>query len=359
MKTDGQVLLRLTEDYVSAILDQLDHESASPMANARKSERHAYRARVIVEWLAPEGSQRATVATRNLSRTGVAFLTTRFVYPGTRCRARLISALNIAQVVDATVVRCRYLSNTTGVHEVGCQFDKAIDVTIFQPAACTPKVLLAGFEPSRANLFSILTKRLQTQVNSISSLEDCAKSVADETYDIVLMDFDRDCGSCDFARRQRELGYFRPLVSLTLRDVDDAAEKCRTEECDACVLARVHRDDLVPLIDGVRLEPVVSDHAGDATVRPLIDEFVHTLPALVKAIETAYREHQDAALIDVVQQLRLVADTTGFDAISAACDRLCGDGKIPESTVERRNRLAHLVQVCLGARLASGGGSAD
>ena len=357
MAVDSKVLLRLTEEYVTKILDQLDRDQASAAANARKSERHTYRAKVIVEWIVNDGAHRAAVATRNLSRHGLGFLTTRFVYPGTRCRVRLISALNIAQVSEATVMRCRYLSGTTGVHEVGVKFDQPIDVSIFQPSACVPRVLLAGFDETRANMISLLLRRLQTQVEVQENIDEAQRLATEQPFDLLVFDADATQSPCDLIRRMREEGYFRRVMSLSLTEKSKAliAQKCCEDKCRACDLGRMNAEDMLPQVDAVRIEPVVSDLAADASMRPLINQMVCSLRTIAEGVEEAHRAKDDEKLARLLTQLCVSAETTGFESIAEACRALMPNEKLIECQVERRNLLASLAQRCLGARLAGGG----
>lgn len=118
-----------------AILDQLDQASRSAgpgrAAPKERAPRFAYRhARLPMIVLQPGGGTTPMIVTsRNLSTSGVGILSEGFLHRGSKCVVALITLSGQNASVPGTVVHCRHIRGR--VHEVGIQFDAAIDIAQF------------------------------------------------------------------------------------------------------------------------------------------------------------------------------------------------------------------------------------
>lgn len=118
-----------------AILDQLDEASRSAgpgrAAPRERAPRFAYRpARLPMVVLQPGGGTTAMIVTsRNLSTSGIGILSEGFLHRGSKCVVALIPLHGENKSVPGTVVHCRHIRGR--VHEVGIQFDTAIDIALF------------------------------------------------------------------------------------------------------------------------------------------------------------------------------------------------------------------------------------
>ena len=86
-----------------------DHE-IDDWVVGEQAERYPYRTYSAIE-LARNGAAAGvqTIASRNVSRGGIAFLAGQFIYQGTACRVALVPPHGRAEVVPGRVVRCRYV----------------------------------------------------------------------------------------------------------------------------------------------------------------------------------------------------------------------------------------------------------
>ncbi|MEM9559851.1 MAG: PilZ domain-containing protein [Planctomycetota bacterium] len=73
------------------------------------------------------------LACRNISRRGLGFLHSSFVYPGTRVRARLPRLDGSAASVSGAVVRCDHREGV--VHEIGVRLDEPIELEAYLRAS--------------------------------------------------------------------------------------------------------------------------------------------------------------------------------------------------------------------------------
>ena len=133
--------LQISEDKQEAIFDHLDKQTKPDTASeARQFQRIAYResARVIVQLQHPDGSECVRVVrTRNISRSGIAFLYDRSMNPGSECGIVLRTLSDEWMRIQSTVVRCRMVSD--GAHEVGVRFRELIDVKQFVDSSGQPR----------------------------------------------------------------------------------------------------------------------------------------------------------------------------------------------------------------------------
>jgi hypothetical protein len=139
-----------------AILDQLDHASRSAVpgraAPRERAPRFAYRhARLPMIVLQPGGGTTPMiVASRNLSTSGIGILSEGFLHRGSKCVVALIALDGQSTSVPGIVVHCRHIRGR--VHEVGVQFDAAIDVALFlKPEASGPAGAAPGTSPPPPN----------------------------------------------------------------------------------------------------------------------------------------------------------------------------------------------------------------
>lgn len=126
-----------------AILDQLDQASRSAgpgrAAPKERAPRFAYRhARLPMIVLQPGGGTTPMIVTsRNLSTSGIGILSEGFLHRGSKCVVALTALDGQSRSVPGTVVHCRHIRGR--VHEVGIQFDAAIDIALFlKPETNTP-----------------------------------------------------------------------------------------------------------------------------------------------------------------------------------------------------------------------------
>ncbi len=140
---DVQTRLRTNPATIQDWLDRLDHDTKPPRGlDVRLSPRVPFRATDVVLELS-SGSSRATrhaAAGRNLSREGIGLLTSRFAYPGTRCRVAFADSSETMPRLTGQVRRCRYVVGSGTLYEIGIEFDRPVDVTHLttaQPADST------------------------------------------------------------------------------------------------------------------------------------------------------------------------------------------------------------------------------
>ncbi len=355
---ETHLALRLTDRKIAELLDALDSQSLAPQATARRTPRFVYRFRVVVEFLNAEGDERVAVATRNLSRDGIGFLINRYVYPGARCRFRLISEFNYSEVVEGTVARCRLLSGTAGVHEVGCEFNKPIDVSLFHPSASSLRILLVGFDEARAEVLRKVVERFNVGVDVAISPENALEQTRESFYDLILSDLDSsEKMGCEAVRALRQSGYVLPIVSLTVQAAADAPVCAGDKPCLHCKISQISQEQFIPLLKQLRSEPVISNLARDPSMHAAINGVVQRLRAEVQSLQQVFSAGDTPGVLKILDRLVMLSSTTGFsqirDAVQAARYTL-ERAALPH---ESREALAEVIRTCRAARPASAAGN--
>jgi CheY-like chemotaxis protein len=348
--------LRVDPQTVTAALNRLDAEARPPaVLDLRQAERYAYRTYSVIELARGDAAVGAQpVASRNVSRGGVAFLANQFIYHGTACRVTLVSPHGRPEVVTGRVVRCRYLIGSGSLYEVGVKFDRLVDVALLVPGARRVNVLLLHEAATTHQLIGGLLKPLSADLTCLSTDQEAVTTVLSRDFDLVLIDLEsRTFDAFAVTQQLRGGGYVGPIVGLAI----DAGVRLRARCADAGLTGYipkpVTRESLRSLISSLAGEPLLSTLAGDPELTPLINQFVAGLRARVQQLVLAI-EQQDLAVVgEVVRALRVEGGSYGFQPITDAAENLQGAIVRGEAPERIRSVLYELMNLCLTARPAT------
>ncbi|MBI5863073.1 MAG: PilZ domain-containing protein [Planctomycetes bacterium] len=360
--------VRLTDQSLGHLLKKLDDGKVSEVArNARRSQRYQFRMRAIVEFVTGKESSVEAVPCRNLSRDGISFLTGRFVYPGTLCRIRLVSEFNQSNIVEAKVIRCRYISGTAGVHEVGAVFSDPVDIGLYHRGANSVRALLVTDDRTSSGLIAGQLTRHGAETTIADSPEAGISAALSGAFELVVLDHDSPTlNSCEVIEQLRARGYVRPLASLSINPSDAAAPKCPSatkdvepqggekgecRQCGACMRVSLMGPSLGKLIESLHCEPVISSLASSPETASLINSFVFSLQERVAAIERACAAKKMDDVRALITRLGAFAGACGFEPIVDAAEALVAEVNEAEGLSSTgREKLTLLVQRCLAAR---------
>ena len=357
MDSSNHRMLRIDEGTISQILDRLDVEAGdSSSTNLRKSQRYPYRVRSVLACF-PQGEtvQSYTVACRNLSRDGIAFLIGQFFYSGTPCGVRLVSEYNRAIVATGRVVRCRYVPGTAGVHEVGVAFERPIDIEMFHRAAASVSILLLDDDLMQQHLLKQMLRKFSTEVTAVSNPDKAAETALATPFDLVLVNMEtKSFDACDFIAQLRQAGYVRPVSALTTLSQTELDElsKCRGS-CMACVPVALAPDSMASVVNTLQHEPVISSLAHDPEMAEIINQFVANMQAWTQQLQKASGADDKQEIIALARRLKMFAEGCGFEIIAEAAGAFEDACDTKASHRDCRDRLNTLIQLCLAARPAS------
>jgi len=348
--------IRKSEEEIQAILSRLESNSdSSSAANLRNSTRYSYRVQSLVAEF-PNQNQTIShaVPARNISREGVAFLLGSFVYPGTRCRVRLVSEYEHAQVISGVVKRCRYVEGSANVYEVGMKFDRPIDVATFQRDAARVSILLADEDTFHHQLVEKLLRSLSVDLVCVADGRTAVAEATARPFDLILMSI--DLPELDGLAAMKELrgnGYGRPIVAVTADTRAGVREEYLGAGFTECVDKPLRRDDLEAVVHRMKSQPLVSSLVQDPHMSELIDQFVNEIAQGVGQLEQAFAHQDQATLLRLARTLKGRAGACGFDAISAAAGALEDTVSSDAAPDTVRAELNELVRWCLSARPVS------
>ena len=347
--------LRLPDESIEQLLDQLDRAGEDVTNERRSSPRYDYRANSCIVQLQQPGSSAPiayAVSTRSLSASGFAFLHGAFVHVNTRCVIQLVSRAGAWYDISGAVVRCRHVDGL--VHEVCVKFDHPIDPGEFCAAAQKRTVLVVEDDESAFEIAAYHLKKLNAEVTHAKGGKEALTAAAKCRYTVVFMDIDMpEMDGLETVRRLRVENYRGAVVAVTALGDQETREQCLRAGCDAFLAKPYTREQLIKILDLVDHEPLISSLDGDPDARELISNFVERLPAIVREMEDACREEDLNHIKIATRRLRAQGSSVGFEPISDAAaevERLVEN----QATFEAlRGRIQDLVRWCMLARASS------
>ena len=338
-------------------LDRLDRKAGPPSGlDRRMSRRVTYRpgALTIELMQGDDVAAQHRVVGRNLSREGVGLLADRFVYPDTACRVRLGSPFGGEQLKAGRVARSRYLVGSGSLYEVGVEFDRPLDVTLFAPHARLIRILLVDAASATHDLVAGFLSPGCVELNRRANADEACAALKAEDYDLVLVDLNsQTCDAFALASRFRSEGYVGPVIGLATEEDAELQARCVAAGYTGYLAKPVLREDLQRLVESLADMPLVSSLAQDPSLAPLIDRFVAGLRERVSALAQAREANDLPTLGRLACELRAEAGSYGFAAITDEAAYLEAMLAL-DAPAERVGRAVHhLIDLCLRARPAS------
>lgn len=354
MKSGARNSLRLDRKRVADLISQLDAAGKwTTKVSARRSQRYDYRGYAIVEIVQPgREPESEAVPCRNISRDGASFLSGRFVHIGTPCRMRLVSAFNHAHVIEARVVRCRYIPGTAGVHEVGVNFATPIDVAMFHAEATSIRVLIVDDDAARSAILSAMLKCHAAECATAASAADAITMALASPFDLILANFDsQKLDACGLVRKLREQGYVRTIASVSTLGADRMSAHCTEAGCSDCKAIHLTEAGLVQLMTSLRAEPIVSTLPANPDSARVVNQFVFAMQEWVAALESACGSKDFATAREIIGRVEFFARGAGFEPIAdAAAEFSAKLGDNATMDRDRREQLNQFVRLALSAR---------
>lgn len=350
---DDRERVKRDQKFVKECLDKLDAGSNRNRKDTRTAPRHQYRVRELtVELTNPGGTIRRYAApTRNISSRGLGFIIGHFVYPGSICRATLVSIQNHELVQVGRVVRCRYLEGTGQLHEVGVKFDVPIEVGMFHRGAAPMRVLIADDDPVIHKLIPTLLKDVHCKFFSALGGKDVIRQARIAPFDLCLIDANMpDMDGLTVARELRNSGYSAPLVCVTANDDASFRTNCLTAGFDLWIAKPFRRDGLESIVTSVREDPVFSALVDEPQMAELIDAFVQDLPTKLRDLHLLIAKSEIGKLAPALHELRTSAGIYGFDVIADICHEIEDSLQEGVEVTVLRPLITRLTRVCRAAR---------
>ncbi len=352
----GSSQSRLSREFVRKALDLLDEQACEGTADFRNGERFNYRS-TSARCQTPAGStgwKQCEIVTRNISRTGVSFIVGQFLYPGSEARVTLTTLHKTAQELSGKIIRCRYLPGTGSLYEVGLQFSRQIDLTLFVRGAINTHILLIDYDEDFEAIFTQLLQLPSVKITHANSGMEALELTKQQSYDMVFVELlNPTMDGFATYRALRKQGFMQPIIACTADDDEKTRTLALEEGFDDFILKPLDRQSLESTIAMMRDEPIVSSLMDEPDMVPLIDEFVSKLSDKIRALEKAFREGDLAVVSRITRGLKANAGTLGFEVITEAARELERYLNQPEAPDELRKELNRLCRMCMAARPAT------
>ncbi len=356
MSSSSQLIrtIRLEDEKLNELIGKLDElaPNDSPEGKQRNHVRYSFRAHGCVIHMQQPGAAGTTayqVVTRNISAQGMAFLHGGYVHTGTECFVQLVSTHGAWIDVKARVVRCTFAQGN--IHDVGVLFDDEIEPGDFCPDAITTRVLLVEDEPTLAKLTLLYLQRLNAEADHAENGQIAVEMTSKQVYDVVLMDMEMPVmGGLDATRKMRENGYCAPIVALTALTRPEDREKSLQAGCNSHLNKPTTQEALAEALDSSKTEPLMSMFRGDEAMKPLIDEFVQSIPTTLRKIEEAVAADDASQIESITRSLKGEGKSFGFDPISELAAKVESGIQAGNDLNALKGKISELNEMCVLAR---------
>jgi DNA-binding NarL/FixJ family response regulator len=334
--------LGLHQRELADLLDQFDGFEAPPKNVKRDFVRWPFRRSAVpVKITHPNGiSAEISVACRNISRGGMAFLHRGYLHTGTRCTVRLPHPEAGELVVDGWVARCQHRAGL--VHEIGVAFSEEIDVRdLLRPDPLSDcftleKVDVENLEgavlhvdPSEADQKIVRHFLRSTRIRVATAFTPTdAQPHLGGAWDVIIADTNLpEGGGAKFVRALREKGHSGAII-VTTSDTSPAGRRNIEQiEADAFLSKPLAQSVLIRAVAEFILGGRDASRPSVGTLTPDHPDyqsavgFALTLRHAAKKLEDTVRREDAATCRTLCQQLAASAPPLGFSALG----KLAGD----------------------------------
>jgi CheY-like chemotaxis protein len=326
-------------DKVFSVLDRLDAMDDGSFRNRRNSSRNTYRKLdVPVRVYHPGGSSAVrTVATRNLSASGIGFLYPSFLHLGTKVEVVLNRRLGGEDVIRGATVFCSHVGGV--FHQIGVKFDQKIFTNLYldagqtteepvEPATSSDKDLVGKIlyvEDNQTDLvqFKHFLKSTRLDVTGVLTGKEAVQAVANRSFDLLLTDLNLESTTGEaLIPELRTAGYTGPIYLVTgestparLMGAQQAgALGILSKPYDQSKLHALLRTWL-KITDG---EPLISSVANQPDMLILLPKYVSGLKELANELKSQLETDNLNRLRHVCTSLKGTASSYGFAPIADA-----------------------------------------
>lgn len=350
----------VTDRDLALMLSHLDASTPPQEASRRLHRRFNYRVRSCRVKIAQPGSASADcflVQTRNISAGGLSFLHGAFVHTESRVTVQLITQHGAWHDVTGTVTFCRYVDR--GMHEIGVKFDNEVRPYDYCAGAMVFSFLLVEDDDELARLAMHHMKAMKLDVERAENGQVALDMAAETDYDCILMDIQMPImDGLQATRSLRERGFLGSIVAMTAHSSPGDREAALEAGCDEFMAKPAGRETYERVIEALKREPIESIYQNDASMRPLLADFVKGLPAVVRKLEESFLSEGRPGFDDALKDIEGRAASYGYETIADAAEAI-GRAIREEDPAERIERLFQaLMSQCMQVRAPRGDGGA-
>jgi CheY-like chemotaxis protein len=364
--------LGITREDMESLLNRLDAGAPAAQAHTKRmASRFEYRSASVPLVLSPAGGSPMAVAVvaRNISRSGLGFLHSAFMHPGTPVIALLRHLKGNDVQVAGKISRCRHVERH--IHELGMKFERDIDVRQFVPldhlgqqfslenveaARLSGRVLLvADFEFDREIIAFMLADTGIDLVKTRTILEGL-RHVKSEPVDLILADYDLGVGTgLDLLKQIRGAGLMTPVVIVSSDASTAARQAIRSAQPDAFLSKPITRAALMAAIAEFTVigaarraatTDVTTTLAPDSPLIPLATKFAADLESIANDLATLIERGATDDYLRLATRIAGTASALGYAPLTQVAEIAIRAVNAAASIEESAVAASSLVSAC-------------
>jgi len=332
--------LGLGKTELDTILESLDAPTAGAQSVRRESARLQFRINgVPLEITQPGGGQtKILVAGRNLSRSGLGFLHSSYMHPGTQVTTILPHKNMGLQRIDGVLVRCRHV--TRHIHDCGVRFKEPINLRDYidmesqsqafscekvDPTALKGTLLVIAEYRIEASCIESMLTETRLDVCLTPDLTE-GFEYAVKGADLILCDHAFEGGSgLEFIEKVRSAGVRCPILIMSADTSPQVTAAVRDAHATGFLAKPIQKDLLLRALAEFMLGTAGRDVEGPhvSTSLPansplliLAEKFVDDLKTCATLVETLAKKNDVEAIRRQVLRISGAAPALGFDPVA-------------------------------------------
>lgn len=329
--------LRLNQRELQQLLELLDQQGNTQEVPEREFARTNYRIEAVQLTVKHNAGNNVTlpVATRNISRGGIAVLHSSFIHNRTPVEVTLHMPDGTVLTSTGKVVRCNHL--TGRVHEIGIKFDQQISTRDLlgldplngayslervDPTRLHGSVLLVTTSDLDRDLILMYLEDTNLIVNTADSIEN-AIARAQRGCELIIADYhlgEETAPDLIFALNQAGCDF--PVIVMTSDESVTVRNNIREVNASGILVKPIAKLRLLQAVaeflhadgDG---GPLYSTLTPENTAYPLLTKFLSEVSRMALNLETSVREDDANTCLSMVRALSGTAAPLGFPDISS------------------------------------------
>lgn len=329
-------VLTKQKSTINSILDRLDAADSSKYRNRRRASRIPYRRLDLPARIFHPGGTVAfkTVATRNLSATGMGFLYTGFLHLGTRVELMVNRLAGGEDLIAGTVIFCGHVTGT--FHQVGVRFERKISPNVYVDRETLERHEGAGLPPTtlggnvlhvdesevERKLMAHYLKPTKVTLTSVATADLAVAAVRAAAFDLVLCEINQASMPGEkLLAALRDAGYAGRFIVVTSETSVERLRAVRQAGATG-MLSKPYDFSRLQKLIGPFLKHVAADAlvtstlASQPTMQSLIERYVVSVHKLAGDIEKAAGENQLDRIRQICTSLRGSGAGYGFGVLA-------------------------------------------
>lgn len=288
------------------------------------------------------------VATRNISRGGIAVLHSSFVYPNSRCHVRAVLEGGHKLDIKGTVKRCDHIGGK--VHELGIKFDneistkdilgldpmqEAYSLERIDPKSLQGNILIINESEFDQQIMLKLLEETELSIAVAENSETAIKRAQKKGCELILLDIQVGSETAsDILLELRAQGIDAPVLIMASDSSAPVRDELRMAGASGLISKPLTKDRIHQalaeflMVDG-STGPIYSTLENTDPAYDLLGKFLSNLSRTILTLENGLRESDKDACLTICRSLASSAASLGYTPIgelAVLADRALSNG---------------------------------